>query len=70
MQNVAKIIENKVQDIKNTEFYAILEREINDMFERVIRSVITENDKLKRQNNALKRVVKNTMEEKAFVKFN
>ncbi|MBQ3234881.1 MAG: hypothetical protein IJA97_01845 [Clostridia bacterium] len=69
MENTAKIIEEKVENLKNSPFYSQLEIEINEMFFKIIRSVTEENRALKRQNDALKRVVKNTMNEKEFKKF-
>ncbi|MBO7214676.1 MAG: hypothetical protein J6V66_04180 [Clostridia bacterium] len=59
----------KVNELKNSKFRAQLEREINDMFFRIISSVLAENNNLKRQNASLKKVVKKTMNEKDFLNF-
>lgn len=69
MEKAVEIIDKKVEDLKNTEVYFQLEREINEMLDRLIRSITSENSRLKKQNEALKNVVKNTMKEKKFGNF-
>ena len=69
MEKAVEIIDKKVEDLKNTEVYFQLEREINEMLDRLIRSITSENARLKKQNEALKNVVKNTMKEKKFGNF-
>ena len=64
-----KIIEIKVESLKNSEYYGELEREINFMFHKIISRVLEENKKLKKENFGLKKMVKNTVFEKGFENF-
>lgn len=58
------LTDKKVENLKNSPVYSQIEMEINLMFERIIKSIVSENEKLKKENVKLKRVVYNTMKEK------
>lgn len=58
------LTDKKVENMKNSPVYSQIEMEINLMFERIIKSIVSENEKLKKENVKLKRVVYNTMKEK------
>ncbi len=63
-----EIIDKKVEILKNSEYYDQLEREINLMFYKIISSVMSENFKLKKQNERLKRVVNGRAKENGYEK--
>ena len=63
-----EIIDKKVEILKNSEYYDQLEREINLMFYIIISSVMSENFKLKKQNERLKRVVNGRAKENGYEK--
>ncbi len=63
-----EVIDKKVKDLKNSDYYLQLEKEINLMFFKIIGSIVSENKKLKEQNEKLKKVVKITTKECGFEK--
>lgn len=63
-----EIIDKKVEILKNSEYYDQLEREINLMFYKIISSVMSENFKLKKQNERLKRVVNGRAKDSGYEK--
>lgn len=68
MEICDEIIEKKVENLKNSDYYLQLEREINLMFFKIISSVVSENQRLKGQNERLKKAVKITAKERGYEK--
>lgn len=76
-RDIGFVVDVKAPKILPNDRYKRLEKEINAMLDKILKSVSTENAELKQKNKRLekenvklKNVVKETMREKQFIKFN
>lgn len=63
-----KKTENNVKTLANSSVRLEVENAINDMLDRLLFSVITENNRLKAENSRLKKVVKTVCKDRGYVK--
>lgn len=63
-----KKTENSVKTLANSSVRLEVENAINDMLDRLLFSVITENNRLKAENLRLKKVVKTACKDRGFFK--
>ena len=63
-----KKTENNVKTLANSSLRLEVENAINDMLDRLLFSVITENNRLKAENLRLKKVVKTACKDRGFFK--
>ncbi|MBR3805113.1 MAG: hypothetical protein IKJ14_07195 [Clostridia bacterium] len=63
-----KKTENSVKMLANSSVRLEVENAINDMLDRLLFSVITENNRLKAENSRLKKVVKTACKDRGFFK--